>query len=258
LERRRRRSGKDEAQRRSAQAQRGRLGKTPCAARSGQSPLARFGFLIGVRQHAWIFRVGVGGRDRHAEILSCFTSFSFLSRSVQRDSLLEGAQRDHGTRQALRHIVTNRSSISALVIEPNPEPSGRKRIPWWSYAWQRSKRGARSLQRWHCNRFRSQLSSETNCQTSPVGSYRCRAPAIASCSLARNRAHNSHTRCSGNQVLSGFERGVIDQGIQLPGTGAHSISTTNVKPEFLSPSEGELGCHVIRVLRSYSLLSSVR
>ena len=52
-------------------------------------PLARLGFLIGVRQHAWIFRVGVAGRNRHAEILSCFMSFSFLFRSVQRDSLLE-------------------------------------------------------------------------------------------------------------------------------------------------------------------------
>jgi hypothetical protein len=31
-----------------------------------------------VHQHAWIFRVGVAGRNRHAEILSCFTSFSFL------------------------------------------------------------------------------------------------------------------------------------------------------------------------------------
>jgi hypothetical protein len=88
----------------------------PCAARSGQSPLARLVFLIGVLQHAWIFRVGVAGRNRHAEILSCFTSFSFLFRSVQSDSLVEGAQRDHGTRQALRHIVPNRSTMSPRCV----------------------------------------------------------------------------------------------------------------------------------------------
>jgi hypothetical protein len=50
LERRRSWSGKGEAQRRSAQAQRGRLRETPCAARSGQSPLARLVFLIRARQ----------------------------------------------------------------------------------------------------------------------------------------------------------------------------------------------------------------
>src|SRR3984885_7867099 len=38
LKRRRSWSGKGEAQRRSAQAKRGRLWETPCAARSGQSP----------------------------------------------------------------------------------------------------------------------------------------------------------------------------------------------------------------------------
>jgi len=37
---------KGRAKRRSAQAQRGRLRETPCAARSGQSPLARLVFLI--------------------------------------------------------------------------------------------------------------------------------------------------------------------------------------------------------------------
>ena len=42
--------------------ERGRLGY-PCAARSGQSPLARFGFLIRAHQRTGIKRVGVAGRN---------------------------------------------------------------------------------------------------------------------------------------------------------------------------------------------------
>jgi len=40
-----------------------KIGETPCAARSGQSPLARFGFLMRAHQRTGIKRVGVAGRN---------------------------------------------------------------------------------------------------------------------------------------------------------------------------------------------------
>jgi len=65
LERRRSWSGKDGAQRRSAQARRARkIGETPCAARLGQRPLARFGYRIRARSAQELTGAGVAGQEQ--------------------------------------------------------------------------------------------------------------------------------------------------------------------------------------------------
>jgi hypothetical protein len=54
-----------------------KTGETPCAARSGQSPLARLVFLIGVRQHAWISGSALRAGNRQLTFSPALRAFLF-------------------------------------------------------------------------------------------------------------------------------------------------------------------------------------